>query len=227
MDCRQPGSSVHGTIQARILEWVAIPFSRDLPNPGLPHCRRILYLPGSYQGSPESALVSEIPTRSPALPPVGFISNATPMNTGTAVPSRSRLFGPEAFARENNYRPPSHPLGAPRSPAANTPTCRRSPLQPSFREGSDRHPIQIAGPASSAFRRYFANLYAAATCTCVRARPEPCQASTSPSQEQEWLRGLEETPPLAAGNTMTKETSCWLLSSGTTFCENLAEDPFG
>ena len=33
MDCGPPGSSVHGTLQARILEWVAIPFSRDLPNP--------------------------------------------------------------------------------------------------------------------------------------------------------------------------------------------------
>ena len=28
MDCRLPGSSIHGTIQARILEWVAISFSR-------------------------------------------------------------------------------------------------------------------------------------------------------------------------------------------------------
>ena len=28
MDCRPPGSSVHGILQARILEWVAIPFSR-------------------------------------------------------------------------------------------------------------------------------------------------------------------------------------------------------
>ena len=27
-DCNPPGSSVHGTLQARILEWVAIPFSR-------------------------------------------------------------------------------------------------------------------------------------------------------------------------------------------------------
>ena len=27
-DCNTPGSSVHGIIQARILEWVAIPFSR-------------------------------------------------------------------------------------------------------------------------------------------------------------------------------------------------------
>ena len=28
MDCRPPGSSVHGILQARILEWVVIPFSR-------------------------------------------------------------------------------------------------------------------------------------------------------------------------------------------------------
>ena len=26
---------VHGILQVRILEWVAIPFSRDLPNPGI------------------------------------------------------------------------------------------------------------------------------------------------------------------------------------------------
>ena len=29
MDCSPPGSSVHGILQARILEWVAIPFSRE------------------------------------------------------------------------------------------------------------------------------------------------------------------------------------------------------
>ena len=29
MDCRPPGSSVHGILQARILEWVAISFSRE------------------------------------------------------------------------------------------------------------------------------------------------------------------------------------------------------
>ena len=28
MDCNPPGSSVHGILQARILEWVAVPFSR-------------------------------------------------------------------------------------------------------------------------------------------------------------------------------------------------------
>ena len=35
MDCSPPGSSVHGTLQARILEWVAIPFSRGFPDPGI------------------------------------------------------------------------------------------------------------------------------------------------------------------------------------------------
>jgi len=28
MDCSLPGSSVHGILQARILEWVAVPFTR-------------------------------------------------------------------------------------------------------------------------------------------------------------------------------------------------------
>ena len=31
-DCGLPGSSVPGVLQARILEWIAISFSRDLPN---------------------------------------------------------------------------------------------------------------------------------------------------------------------------------------------------
>ena len=40
MDCSPPGSSVHGILQARILEWVAISFQEVFPtqgwNPGLP-----------------------------------------------------------------------------------------------------------------------------------------------------------------------------------------------
>ena len=38
MDYSLPGSSVHGILQARILEWVAIPSSRDLPNPTYVSC---------------------------------------------------------------------------------------------------------------------------------------------------------------------------------------------
>ena len=33
MDCSHPGSSVHGILQARILEWVAMPFSRGSSQP--------------------------------------------------------------------------------------------------------------------------------------------------------------------------------------------------
>ena len=56
VDCSVPGCSVRGILQARILEWVAISFSRGVfptqwLNPGLPHWRRILY-PLSRQAGP-------------------------------------------------------------------------------------------------------------------------------------------------------------------------------
>ena len=35
MDCSSLGSSLLGIFQARIAEWVAISFSRDLPDPGI------------------------------------------------------------------------------------------------------------------------------------------------------------------------------------------------
>ena len=35
MDCSLPGSSVHGSLQARILEWVAISSQEDLPDSGI------------------------------------------------------------------------------------------------------------------------------------------------------------------------------------------------
>ena len=34
MDCSPPGSSVYGIPQARILEYVAVSYSGDLPDPG-------------------------------------------------------------------------------------------------------------------------------------------------------------------------------------------------
>ena len=41
MDCNLPGSSIHGILQARILEWGAISFSRG-SSLGLPACRQTL-----------------------------------------------------------------------------------------------------------------------------------------------------------------------------------------
>ena len=48
VDCSLPGFSIHGIFQARVLEWVAISFSRGSSqprdtNPGLLHCRQTLY----------------------------------------------------------------------------------------------------------------------------------------------------------------------------------------
>ena len=52
MDCSPPGSSVHGISQARILEWMAISFSRgsSRPRDGT-HVFWQDYLPLSHQGS--------------------------------------------------------------------------------------------------------------------------------------------------------------------------------
>ena len=35
MDCSLPGSSVHGIFQVIVLEWIAISFSGNLPDPGI------------------------------------------------------------------------------------------------------------------------------------------------------------------------------------------------
>ena len=60
MNCSLPGSSVHGILQARVLEWVAIPFCRDLPNPGIKPGSRALQgdsLPSEPPGKPSSVLL--------------------------------------------------------------------------------------------------------------------------------------------------------------------------
>ena len=51
--------TVHGILQVRILEWIAVPFQGIFPtqglNPGFLHCRHILYQL-SHTGSPCVAL---------------------------------------------------------------------------------------------------------------------------------------------------------------------------
>ena len=56
MDCSMPGAPLHGILQTRILEWVAIPFSRDLPNPGIKPRSPALQadsLPSELSGKPK------------------------------------------------------------------------------------------------------------------------------------------------------------------------------
>ena len=65
VDCNLPGSSVHGILQARILEWVAMPFSRGSSQPrDWIHCLLCLLhwqmhsLQLSHQGIPHSSFSS-------------------------------------------------------------------------------------------------------------------------------------------------------------------------
>ena len=59
MDCSLPGSSAHGILQARILEWVSIPSPGDLPDTGMEPGSPVMQadsLPLSYQAFPISEL---------------------------------------------------------------------------------------------------------------------------------------------------------------------------
>ena len=57
------GYTVHGILQARILEWVAFPFPGDLPNPEIEFSSPALQadsLPAKPQGKPIFCLVANI-----------------------------------------------------------------------------------------------------------------------------------------------------------------------
>ena len=58
MDC-----TVHGILQARILEWIAFLFSRDIPNPGIEPRSPALQvdsLPTEPQGKPKNTGVGSL-----------------------------------------------------------------------------------------------------------------------------------------------------------------------
>ena len=61
MDCSPPGSSVHRILQARILEWVVIPFPRGIPEPGIKSespALQVISFPSEPLGKPQFCHVS-------------------------------------------------------------------------------------------------------------------------------------------------------------------------
>ena len=58
MECRPPESSVHGILQARVLEWLPFPSPGDLPNTGI------------EAGSP-ALQADSLPSEPPRKPPLG------------------------------------------------------------------------------------------------------------------------------------------------------------
>ena len=105
MDYSPLSSSVHGILQARILEWVSCSlfqgiFPTQRSNPGLPHCRQILYHL-SHQRSPRklkwvgslSLLQEIVPTQ--GLNP-GLLHTSKANNNLGGKKEKIRLVGTEA-----------------------------------------------------------------------------------------------------------------------------------
>ena len=123
VDYSPPGSSVHGILQARIQEWVAIPFSRGSSQPRdgarLLDCRQILHHL-SHQESPRGdciphqhdrrfmgAVMSQVWVQSPALAVWPQGSHPISVNLGAAsVEWRSREpLVPRTAIRLPEWRP--------------------------------------------------------------------------------------------------------------------------
>ena len=64
MDCSLPGSSVHGNFQARMMEWLAIPFTRSFPISGIEPESPAL---------PADSFLSKPPGKSPSKPGIYLI----------------------------------------------------------------------------------------------------------------------------------------------------------
>ena len=91
MDCSPPGSSVHGILQARILDWVAIPFSRGSSQPGIEPRSPALqadFYQLSYKGRLKVKVAQSCLT---LLDPTDCLWNSPSQNTG--VGSLSLLQG--------------------------------------------------------------------------------------------------------------------------------------
>ena len=95
VDCSPPGSSVHGILQARILEWVAIPFSRrcslgiEPRSPAL----QVDSLPCEPPGKPLRSLVAIFPTMEKAQQGmIWIISMVNKCRMGKTTPESIHAF---------------------------------------------------------------------------------------------------------------------------------------
>ena len=121
MDYSPPGSSVHGILQARILEGVAIFFSRGSSRPSDRTCisfigRQIFFfLPLSYQEAPKMSLNREsCPVVSDSLQLHGLYSpwNSPGQNTGGDFPTQGSNPGWPTLQMESL---PAEPPGKPKN----------------------------------------------------------------------------------------------------------------
>ena len=97
MDCSLPRSSVHGILQTRILQWVAVPFSRGSSQPT--DQTQISHIAGRFftswaTGKPEKMLPYLLTI------PDGVESNTCPSALWCSVPRAKRLPGRDMVGRK-------------------------------------------------------------------------------------------------------------------------------
>ena len=114
MDCNLPGSSVHGILQARILEWVAISYFRGSSWPR--DQTQISYTAGRFFTiwATSSVLFSSVAQSCP--------TPCKPMNRrmpGLPVHHQLPEFTQTHVHRVSDAIQPSHPLSSPSPPAPN------------------------------------------------------------------------------------------------------------
>ena len=85
-DCSPPGSSVHGILQVRILEWVAILFSKDLSDPQIESRSLVLQKDslrwGHHLGKSDMCVRSVTSVVSDSLPPPWTVAHQAPPPMG-------------------------------------------------------------------------------------------------------------------------------------------------
>ena len=123
MDCSSPGSSVHGIFQARILEWVAISFSRGSSYPGIkpmsPTLAGRLYhwatrKANTVQKSLYSVQFSSVAQSCLTLwDPMNHIMPGLPIHHQILESTQTHVH------RVDDIIQPSHPLSSPSPPAFN------------------------------------------------------------------------------------------------------------
>ena len=122
MDCSPPGSSVHGISQARILEWVAVSFSRGPPilgiQPGSPALRADSLLLScwgcQFMAHISSVQFSSVAQWCPTLH--NLMDHSTP---GLPVHYQLPEFTQTLLHWVSDAIQPSHPLLSPSAPALN------------------------------------------------------------------------------------------------------------